>query len=141
MSSTIQQVNPAAEAAPAGDVTNPVSGAPKTGSAETTPGQSAVQAQTGGWWRSVSPNAVIGTVGTLFAAAITLVVALLVVQLTAINNSIANLDTKIDNGIADLRAEMQAGFREIHVILLDHTDRLARLEAHAGLTTAAPPDS
>ncbi len=35
--------------------------------------------------------------------------------------------------IGALRTEMQAGFREIHVILLDHTDRLARLEAHVGL--------
>lgn len=35
--------------------------------------------------------------------------------------------------IGGLRAEMQAGFREINVILLDHTDRLARLEAAAGL--------
>ncbi len=35
--------------------------------------------------------------------------------------------------IGALRSEMQAGFREIHVILLDHTDRLARLEAHVGL--------
>ncbi|MXV86792.1 MAG: hypothetical protein F4117_08230 [Acidimicrobiales bacterium] len=34
---------------------------------------------------------------------------------------------------AGLRAEMQAGFREINLILLDHTDRLARLEAAAGL--------
>ena len=34
---------------------------------------------------------------------------------------------------AGLRAEMQAGFREINAILLDHTDRLARLEAAAGL--------
>ena len=30
---------------------------------------------------------------------------------------------------AGLRAEMQTGFREINLILLDHTDRLARLEA------------
>ncbi|WP_420437555.1 hypothetical protein [Candidatus Poriferisodalis sp.] len=35
--------------------------------------------------------------------------------------------------IGGLRAEMQAGFREINATLLDHTDRLARLETAAGL--------
>ena len=140
MSSTITTVNPAA--APPGDTPNPASGAPS-------PSTAAAQAQAVGWWRRVSPNAVIGAVGTLFAAAVTLVVALLVVQLTAINAGIASLDTKIDNVEArldakidkveaNLRAEMQAGFREINAILLDHTDRLARLEAHAGLASVAP---
>ena len=38
--------------------------------------------------------------------------------------------------IGSLRAEMQAGFREINTTLLDHTDRLARLEAAAGLARA-----
>ena len=31
--------------------------------------------------------------------------------------------------IGDLRAEMRAGFREVNATLLDHTDRLARLES------------
>ncbi|MDE0318862.1 MAG: hypothetical protein OXI97_03190 [Acidimicrobiaceae bacterium] len=49
----------------------------------------------------------------------------------------AGLGTGLRADMADLeaglRAEMQAGFREINLILLDHTDRLARLEAAAGL--------
>ncbi|WP_420445881.1 hypothetical protein [Candidatus Poriferisodalis sp.] len=42
--------------------------------------------------------------------------------------------------IISLRAEMQAGFREINATLLDHTDRLASLEAAAGLPGSADVD-
>ena len=101
--------------------------------------------------RSVSPNVVISVMGGLIAA-------LLVWQFGALGNSIDNLsaridslDARIDNQGAELRAEMdtlrtelrseirgeigmlraemQAGFRSINETLLDHTDRLARLEA------------
>ena len=60
------------------------------------------------------------------------------------NNSIDALDAKIDNKtdslrddmnerIDALRDEMTAGFREINATLLDHTDRLARIETHLDL--------
>ncbi|MYF28082.1 MAG: hypothetical protein F4169_04335 [Gammaproteobacteria bacterium] len=40
-----------------------------------------------------------------------------------------DLRSEIRGEIGMLRAEMQAGFRSINETLLDHTDRLARLEA------------
>ena len=101
--------------------------------------------------RSVSPNAVIGVMGGLVAALLGGMFALLVWQFGALNNSIEGLGARIDNQgaelraemdtlrtelrseiraeIGHLRAEMQAGFRSINETLLDHTDRLARLEA------------
>ena len=68
---------------------------------------------------------------------------------TKIDASISRLDTKIDAGISlldtkidavetSLRTEMQAGFAQINAVLLDHTERLARLEAHVGLEPAVP---
>ena len=38
------------------------------------------------------------------------------------------IDTKIDTKIGELRTEMQAGFRQVNATLLDHTERLTRLE-------------
>jgi len=99
----------------------------------------------------VSPNVVISVLGGL-------ITALLVWQFGALGNSIDSLSARIDNlgtridsqgaelraemdtlrtdlrseirgEIGMLRAEMQAGFRSINETLLDHTDRLARLEA------------
>ena len=56
---------------------------------------------------------------------------------TGLRADMADLEAGLRADMADLeaglRAEMQAGFREINLILLDHTDRLARLEAAAGL--------
>ena len=52
---------------------------------------------------------------------------------TELRVEMAHLETELRSEIADLRAEMQAGFAEITVVLLDHTDRLARLETAAGL--------
>ncbi|MCY4517050.1 MAG: hypothetical protein OXB99_07430 [Acidimicrobiaceae bacterium] len=43
------------------------------------------------------------------------------------------LSARIDRLESELRAEMQTGFRDVNVILLDHTERLARLETAAGL--------
>ena len=45
-----------------------------------------------------------------------------------------SLGARIDAQGAELRAEMRAGFAEINEILLDHTERLTRLETLAGLT-------
>ena len=46
---------------------------------------------------------------------------------------IADLRTEMRAEIAALRAEMQAEFAQVHAVLLDHTDRLARLETAVGL--------
>ncbi|MDE0318476.1 MAG: hypothetical protein OXI97_01190 [Acidimicrobiaceae bacterium] len=48
----------------------------------------------------------------------------------------AGLRADMDKLEAGLRAEMRAGFAEINTVLLDHTDRLARLETAAGLPRA-----
>lgn len=50
-----------------------------------------------------------------------------------LDTQIDRLDAKIDDVETSLRAEMRAGFAQINEVLLDHTDRLARLEAAAGL--------
>ena len=46
---------------------------------------------------------------------------------------IDSLAARMDALGTELRAEMRAGFAEINAVLLDHTDRLARLETAAGL--------
>ncbi len=52
---------------------------------------------------------------------------------TSLRGEIATLGTELrsemDTLETGLRGEMQAGFREVNATLLDHTDRLARLEA------------
>ena len=101
--------------------------------------------------RSVSPNVVISVLGGLIAALLGGMFALMVWQFGALGDSIDSLSARIDSQGAELRAEMdslrtelrseisaevgmlraemQAGFRSINETLLDHTDRLARLEA------------
>ena len=66
----------------------------------------------------MSPNVIISLLGGLLAALLGVLGTLLVLQLNALGN---NSDS--------LRSEMQAEFREVNATLLDHTDRLARLEA------------
>ena len=53
-----------------------------------------------------------------------------------LRSEIGGLRDEFRSEIGGLRAEMQAGFRQINTTLLDHTDRLARLEAAVGLTRA-----
>ena len=52
---------------------------------------------------------------------------------TSLRTEIANAESSLRTEIAavenSLRTEMQTGFREVNATLLDHTDRLARLEA------------
>ena len=122
--------------------------------------------------RTVSPNVVISVLGGFIAALLTALSALMVVQFNSLGNRIDNLGTELRAEIGSLRnetqgqfgslraeigslrnetqgqfgslrAEMRAGFREINAILHDHTDRLARLEAAAGLPppTTQPPDA
>ena len=101
--------------------------------------------------RSVSPNAVIGLLGTLLVASLGAMTGLMMWQMDSLGDRIDRieaaivrldakidtkfgvLDAKIDTEVAGLRAEMQAGFRQVNATLLDHTDRLARLETAAGL--------
>ncbi|WP_419840310.1 hypothetical protein [Candidatus Poriferisodalis sp.] len=48
---------------------------------------------------------------------------------TKIDTKINALDTKFDTKINALGAQMDARFAEVGLVLLDHTDRLARIEA------------
>ncbi len=52
---------------------------------------------------------------------------------TRIENLGTQLRAELRTEISGLRTEMQAGFAAINAILLDHTDRLARLETAVGL--------
>ncbi len=55
-------------------------------------------------------------------------------------DEIASVRSDMDDLETRLRAEIQTGFAAINAVLLDHTDRLARLETAAGLprVTAEP---
>ncbi|MCY4164250.1 MAG: hypothetical protein OXE93_08605 [bacterium] len=63
---------------------------------------------------------------------------------TELRAEIARVETSLraemQAEIGSLRSEMQAGFAEINAVLLDHTDRLARIETALGLPrpVAAP---
>ena len=81
----------------------------------------------------MSPNVVITLVGGLLTG-------LLLWQLNALGDNIDSLRTDMQGQISALRTDMQgqisalraetlAGFREVNATLLDHTDRLARLES------------
>ncbi len=94
-------------------------------------------------------------VGTLLVALVTVLFSIIISQINSLGNRIENLDTQLSTEISNLRTdlrseissvrtdmnnletslrtEMQAGFAAINAILLDHTDRLARLETAAGL--------
>ena len=104
---------------------------------------------------AVSPNSILGA---LAVALVTAMFSVLMWQINSLGNRIDGQSARIDaqserietlaselraemgaleTGLraemGSLRAEMHAGFREVNATLLDHTDRLARLEAAAGL--------
>ena len=104
---------------------------------------------------AVSPNSILGA---LAVALVTAMFSVLMWQINSLGNRIDGQSARIDaqserietlaselraemgaleTGLraemGSLRAEMHAGFREVNASLLDHTDRLARLEAAAGL--------
>ena len=54
-------------------------------------------------------------------------------QGASLRAEIAEQGASLRAEIAELRAEMRAGFRDVNETLLDHTDRLARLETAVGL--------
>ena len=64
-------------------------------------------------------------------------IALAGVAYSTLRSDMTAMRTEVRSEIGGLRAEMQAGFREVNATLLDHTDRLARLEAAAGLERPA----
>ena len=92
---------------------------------------------------TVSPNAVVGVLSAPIAALLAAMMGLLIWQFGLLGDSLDSLSTRIDNQdaridslgselrgeIGMLRTEMRAGFRSINETLLDHTGRLARLEA------------
>ena len=57
-------------------------------------------------------------------------------DMTAMRAEIGGLRTEMRSEIGGLRAEMREEFARVHMVLLDHTDRLARLEAAADLPRA-----
>ncbi|WP_420610374.1 hypothetical protein [Candidatus Poriferisodalis sp.] len=57
------------------------------------------------------------------------------------DTQIGSLRADMNTQGASLRADMDAQFREVSAILLDHTDRLARIETHLDIQPRpdAPP--
>ena len=87
--------------------------------------------------RSVSPNAIIGLLGTLLAGVLLWALTYMSAQMNSLGDRIDGLGDKIDTEIGELRAEMRDGFGEVNATLLDHTERLARIETSAGLSRPA----
>ncbi|WP_419933329.1 hypothetical protein [Candidatus Poriferisodalis sp.] len=104
--------------------------------------------------RELSQNAVIGLFGGLVTVLLGALIGLMMWQFDSLsdridgqNDRINSLGARIDwlgaridslgtelrAEMDDLETEMRAGFAEINAVLLDHTDRLARLETAAGL--------
>lgn len=100
---------------------------------------------------AMSPNSILGA---LAVALVTAMFSVLMWQINSLGDRIDSQSDRIDAQsdridaqslridalslriealASELRAEMHAGFREINAILLDHTDRLARLETAVGL--------
>ncbi len=55
------------------------------------------------------------------------------------NSDIGELRNEMNSDIGELRSDMDQRFGEISTVLLDHTDRLARIETHLDLIRS--PDS
>ena len=55
---------------------------------------------------------------------------------TELRAEISDLRAEMGTEIGGLRAEMREEFARVHMVLLDHTDRLARLEAVVGVPHA-----
>ena len=125
---------------------------------EGSPGASADAAARGGSGRQPVSLGVLGGIFATLLAAMTAVLSMQIDSLAdsmdarfaAIDTRFAAIDARfvsledrmdarfaaVDARFANLEAEMRAGFRDIRTVLLDHTDRLARLETAAGLPRA-----
>ncbi|MXZ15897.1 MAG: hypothetical protein F4Y76_10385 [Acidimicrobiales bacterium] len=132
---TAAMTAPAEQHDPASAADSPVSGAGGTaGSVSAAPvsasgagGEQMTERQ------ELSLKFVVTLFGGLLTALLAALVGLMMWQFNSLGARIDANGARSDRLGTELRAEMQAGFSEINVVLLDHTDRLARLEAAAGL--------
>lgn len=109
--------------------------------------------------RSISPGVVISLFGGLVTTLLGALIGLMMWQFSSLGSRIEAQGVRIDNlgaelrveigglrsevqsEIGGLRAEMREGFRAVNATLLDHTDRLARLEAVTGLPRITDADA
>ena len=63
-------------------------------------------------------------------------IALAGVAYSTLRSDMTAMRAELGSEIDGLRAEMREEFARVHAVLLDHTDRLARLETAAGLPRA-----
>jgi len=75
----------------------------------------------------------------IVAALITAMFGLLFFNLDGLRNDIDTLRNEMNSDIGELHSDMDQRFGEISTVLLDHTDRLARIETHLDLIRS--PDS
>ena len=173
MATTIEDMPPPFAAPPSGDSAKPGMHPGTSSGGEPQSRPAAARRVGGDGGRSVSSGVIISGIVVVLVAGIGVFGALLVAQLTAINDAIGRLDTglrgemagieanlnaridrvetglrgemsglrgemagieanlnaRIDGVETSLRGEMQAGFAQINAVLLDHTDRLSRLES------------
>ena len=127
------------------------------------PGRAAVKGDAASVSRTVSPTVLISLLGGLLTAALVVMGSLMIAQMSSLGNSIDSLRVEMRSEISGLRdeiadvevrlraemrseigglrAEMQAGFAQVNAVLLDHTDRLARLETAVGLPRAGDEEA
>lgn len=122
------------------------------------PGRAAVKGDAASASRAVSPTVLVSLLGGLLTAALVVMGSLMIAQMSSLGNSIDSLRAEMQLEIsglrgeigglraemraeigglrAEMRAEMREEFARVHMVLLDHTDRLARLETAVGLPRA-----
>ena len=111
------------------------------------PGRAAVKGDAAAASRAVSPTVLISLLGGLLTAGLVVMGSLMIAQMSSLGNSIDSLRDEIADAevrlraemrseIGGLRAEVREEFARVHMVLLDHTDRLARLETAVGLPRA-----
>ncbi|WP_419915190.1 hypothetical protein [Candidatus Poriferisodalis sp.] len=63
-------------------------------------------------------------------------------EIGTLRGEISNLRSDLSGEISNLRADTNQRFAEVHTILLEHADRLARIETHLEIdsATTAPAD-
>ena len=81
-------------------------------------------------------TAVIGILAAGLIALAGVAYSTLRADMTAMRTEISAEIGDLRSEIGGLRAEMREEFARVHMVLLDHTDRLARLEAIVGVPRA-----
>ena len=78
----------------------------------------------------------------IVAALVAGMFGMLFFSLNGLRSDIDTLRADTNSQIDSLRSDMNQRFAEVHSVLLDHTDRLARIETHLdiGPPAAAAPD-